>query len=465
MNSSQLQQMFSYVDEHFDAMVQELKEVCRFPGTADHPEGLRQTREYILKKWKALGIEGHTLPPDGDPPILWGQTKGDSGRTLVFYNHYDVVPEGDPSGWTNGKPYEAEIRDSRIYARGVADNKGGHFCRLHAIEALRAVRGSLPVNVKFLVEGQEETTSAYMLKMSREQPEWFRELISGDAAIWEGGLVDDEGRPYIRFGVRGDCVLRFSVQTAQVDCHGRYGATIPGAAWRLIWALASLKGPDERVLVPGFYDRVLPTTAEDRKALHDFPFDEEGLKRSIGFSSYLTGAKGDALKERLYMEPTMSVCGLDAGNLHFKPRSIVPHEASALVTCYLVADQDPDEIYHSIRRYLDDQGFSDVKVEYTSGTRAIRTDVSTPFRKVMEKAAAFVYDKPVVTEITQMGAGPAFIWRSVCPDLPILGMGPSNPSSNTHGQDENLKLEDYKNAVKYIIALLCLYGESSIEIQ
>ena len=90
------------------------------------------------------------------------------------------------------------------------------------------------------------------------------------------------------------------------------------------------------------------------------------------------------------MEPTMSVCGLDAGNLHFKPRSIVPHEASALVTCYLVADQDPDEIYHSIRRYLDDQGFSDVKVEYTSGTRAIRTDVSTPFRKVMEKAAAFV---------------------------------------------------------------------------
>lgn len=164
------------------------------------------------------------------------------------------------------------------------------------------------------------------------------------------------------------------------------------------------------------------------------------------------------------MEPTMSVCGLDAGNLHFKPRSIVPHEASALVTCYLVADQDPDEIYHSIRRYLDDQGFSDVKVEYTSGTRAIRTDVSTPFRKVMEKAAAFVYDKPVVTEITQMARDRPLSGEACVPTCRFSAWDPP-PSSNTHGQDENLKLEDYKNAVKYIIALLCLYGESSIEMQ
>lgn len=460
MNTNDMQKMFDYVDQHFNRMIDELKEVCSFRSTADDPEGLAQTRNYILKKWGSLGIEGRPLSPEADPPILWGQAKGDLDRTLVFYNHYDVVPEGDPQGWTNGKPYEADIRQGRIYARGVADNKGGHFCRLHALEAIKAIRGSLPVNVKFLVEGQEETTSAYMLEMSRSQPELLRELISADVAVWEGGLTGNDGSPYIRFGVRGDCVFHLSVKTADVDCHGRYGATIPGAAWRLVWALASLKGPDEWVRVPGFYDRIIPTTDEDHKALHQFPFDEKGLKDSIGFSSYLTGATGDQLKERLYMEPTMSVCGLDAGGLHQKPRSIVPHQASALVTCYLVADQDPDYIYRQLRQYLDDQGFSDVQVDYSSGTRAIRTDVSTPFHQVLEQAAAFVYTKPVVTEITQMGAGPAYIWRNVLPDLPIIGIGPSNPYSNTHGQDENLKLEDYKNAVKYIIALLCCYGDA-----
>lgn len=459
MDTNELQKLFSYVDEHFDSMIEELKEVCRFRSTADDMEGLKETKNYILKKWEQLGLKSRELPSKAEPPVLYGEAAGTSKHTIIFYNHYDVVPEGNPSAWSTPNPFKAEIRNGRIYARGVADNKGGHFCRLHALEALRAVKSSLPVNVKFLVEGQEETTSANMRRLCEEDPKAFKQLISADAAIWEGGLIDQEGRPYIRFGMRGDCVFRFHVKTAAVDCHGRYGAVIPGAAWRLVWALSTLKGPDERVRVPGFYDRVIPTTDEDRKILHNFPFDENDLKRTVGFTDFLTGASGDILKERLYMEPTMSICGLDAGDLHIKPRSIVPHEASALVTCYLVADQDPDEIYRSLRNYLDSQGFSDIEINYQSGTKASRTPIATPFRQVLEKAASYVYDHPAVTEITQMGAGPAFIWRSVLPDLPILGIGPSNSGSNTHGQDENLRLEDYKNAVKYIIALLCCYGE------
>ena len=462
MDKQNLQLLFEYVDQHFDEMVQELKDICSFRSVSGDKEGLKQTKNYILRKMEQLDLEHREYDdPKADSAIIASDNSGDSSKSIIFYNHYDVMPEGDPESWTNKQPFQADIRDGRIYARGVSDNKGGLLCRLHAIEAIRAVNKTLPVHLKFFYDGEEESSSYLMEKMAMEEKELFIKLIDADIAIWEGGLIDDEGNPYGRFGVRGDCSFHLSVKTAEYDCHGRYGATVPGAAWRLIWALASLKGPDEKIRIPGFYSDVIPTTQDDLEVLHAFPFDEEGFKKKTGFDHYVLNATGDELKRRLYMEPTLSVCGLDSGDLCKNARSIVPHSASALISSYLVADQDPEEIRQNLRSYLDSQGFSDIEITYGGGSKAIRTKVTTPFRQVMEQASMDVFHKPLVTEISQMGAGPAFLWREVLPDQSIVSVGPANPESHHHAQDENLRLEDYKNSIKYIIALLYAYAEQS----
>ncbi|MCD7906592.1 MAG: M20/M25/M40 family metallo-hydrolase, partial [Clostridium sp.] len=325
---------------------------------------------------------------------------------------------------------------------------------IHALETIQKVAGQLPVRVKLFVEGDEETGSPSMKKLSREEPEAYREMTRSDLCLWEGGITDDTGRPWIRYGVRGSCAFELSVKTADMDCHGRMGATVPSASWRLIWALGTLKTQDERIQIEGFYDDVVEATEADLEVLRRFPYEEEALKKRMGFDRYLLDATGDELKRRFYMEPVLSVCGLEAGELYNGPRGIVPHKAMARISFYLVADQDPERVHRLLREHLDRNGFSDVQIAYKGGSGAVRTPVDMPFTQKLFEAAKQVYSEPMVLELTQLGAGPAACFRKPWPQMPIVSVGTANGGSNHHAPDENIRVEDYRRAVKYIIALL-----------
>lgn len=456
--ADRLNDIFGYIDAHSDEMINELKDVCGFRSVAGDSKGLEGTRRFIENKMAKIGLRCLRQEVEGGNALLTSEQRGKTRNTILFYNHYDVVEEGRHELWTIDNPFRAEIIDGKIYARGVSDNKGGLFSRLHAIQAILAVCGQLPATVKFLVEGDEETSSPSMFSFAEKNPEKFRSLTEADVCVWENGRKDESGHPWARFGVRGSCAFDLRVTTAKSDTHSRMGATIPSASWRLVWALASLKDVDEKIKIDGFYDQVVPPTESDFEILRQFPYEERSQMEKLGIKTYLLGATGEELKKRVYLEPSLSICGLESGEVHNGVRGIVPCKAYARISFYLVADQDPAELGSLLRKHLDRHGFSDIEIAQVGGAnRPVRTPVDIPFRARVSEAAAKVYKEPMVIELTQLGGGPAIAIRNAWPEIPVIGFGPGNTGSNHHAPDENLKLQDYMEAVKHVAALLCSY--------
>ena len=457
-----MQKAFDYVDRHFDSMVEDLRVVCAAPSVAGNAEGLEATRKCIFSKMESLALHPSLHSVEGGNALISAWSGKESCRDkaeLLFYNHYDVVEPGRFENWRHGNPFDARIEDGRIYARGVSDDKGPLYSRLHAVQAMMAVEGKMPVGVKFLVEGDEETSSYSMTRFAVEHPDVFRELTRAEVCVWENGRNDEAGHPWLRMGVRSGMGFDLRVTTANTDVHGRMGAVMESASWRMVAALATLRTSDGRIAIEGFYDRVIPVTEQDLEVLRAFPYDEEGQKKKMGFSSYLNGATGETLKKQIYLEPAMSICGLEAGEVHNGVRGIVPHTAYARLSFYLVADQDPSELQPMLRRHFDRHGFSDIEISSLAEPhRPVRTPVDVPFRFRACEAAKQVFDKPMVIELTQLGAGPASVIRDAWPKIPVIGFGPGNTDGNHHAPDENLKLEDYRKAVKYLIALFYSYA-------
>lgn len=454
-----LQEIFDYVDQHQEEFISELAGACACISTAGNPEGLNAARTYILDRMHRAGIEESEIPVPQGNAMLFGCCEGENPKTVLFYNHYDVVEEGNWEKWRTEHPFRLEQESDMLYARGVSDDKGPLFTRIQAVKAILATRGKLPVRVKFLVEGDEETASPSMFRYQKENPEKFKEMVEADLCFWENGRRDREGRPWARFGVRGACSFNLRCTTCNTDLHGRMGATVPSASWRLVWALSTLKGPDERIAIEGFYDDVLPLTEREAEILKAFPYEEESIKEKLELKEFLLGASGNELKRRIYLEPSLSICGLEAGELYHGPRGIVPHTAWARISFYLSANQNPDKVHEQLRRHLDSRGFSDIEVEYLGGSHAVKTSTELPITKQLEKAASMVYDQPLVIELTQLGSGPAIAFRRAWEGMPIVGIGPGNTGSNHHAPDENLRVDDYIKAIKHMIAFLYEFGK------
>lgn len=453
-----IERAFAYVDEHFDEMIEELKRVASFSSVWGDDEGLEATRKEIVSKMRSVGLSP-VLHEVAEGNALIGGDVGEGAAALLFYNHYDVVEGGKPENWRTADPFAPQVCDGRLWGRGVSDDKGPLYSRIHAVQAVLAANGEMPVRVKFLVEGDEETSSPSMTKFAREQADLFREMTKADVCVWENGRNDTAGRPWLRFGVRGGTAYDLRITTAKSDVHGSFGTTIPSASWRMVWALSTLKTPDERIAIEGFYDKVRPTTESDLEVLRAFPYEEEAVRKKLGISAFLNGATGQRLKEQIYLQPALSICAIETGEAHNGVRGIVPRTAYARISFYLVADQDPAELEGMLRWHFDRHGFPDMEISQCGDiSRPVRTPVDIPFRARALQAASEVYEQPMIVELTQLGGGPADIVNDVWPDMPIVGFGPGNTEGNHHAPDENLRLEDYRNAVKYLIALFYSYA-------
>ncbi len=455
-----LKKTFEYVDQHQIEMIEDLKKICSFRSVSGDTDGLEKTRDYIQEEMEGIGLDVRRHDAKGGNALISAEKHGEAQDTILFYNHYDVVEEGKRENWITKDPFSAQLIDGKIYARGISDNKGGLFSRIHAIEAILKVCGKLPAGVKFIVEGDEETSSLSMSTFAKTNQKEFKLMSKADVCVWENGRRDEKGHPWARFGVRGSCAFDIRVKTADTDTHSRMGATIPSASWRLVWALATLKDSCEKILIEGFYDKIIKPTKTDLEVLEDFPYEEQELIKELGISHYLLDASGLELKKRIYLEPSLSICGIESGEVHNGVRGIVPSKAYARISFYLVADQDPIEIEKLLAKHFERHGFSDIEVTRLGGSNyPVRTPVDIPFRLRLMKAAEKVYEMPMVTELTQLGAGPAIIFRNAWPNLPIIGFGPANTNGNHHAPNENLKIVDYFQAIKHIIALLFSYAE------
>lgn len=427
----------------------ELGDFCRIPSISargdDRP--MVAAAQWLVRRMEHAGINARFLPVAGGFPIVYGEARGRSSKTILFYNHYDVQPPEPLEEWSSD-PFLPTERDGLLYARGVADNKGSLLSRIHAVEALRQLHEGLPVNVKFLVEGEEESGSRHLDAAVQAH----HDVLRADAAIWENARRDDLGRPTTSLGNKGICVFELRAKTAKMDTHSGFAPLYPNAAWRLTWALVALKDQGGRVKIPGFYTKVRPLTTEDERICRTVPANVEEQKARLGLKTLLPGDDPVAVNRAYFYEPAMTIQGLSSGYTGPGENAAIPSRAMARLDCRLVLDQDPDEIFALIRTYLKDQDFDDIEVEKIEGYRPMRTPLDHPFVEVVADSCRQVYGQDLVILPTTGGTSPRYVFRHV-PDMPILNLGVSYMDCRQHAPNENIRIEDYFLGAAHIAAI------------
>ncbi|MDI6894687.1 MAG: M20/M25/M40 family metallo-hydrolase [Bacillota bacterium] len=448
-----LEEAFRYVDDSQERFIADLVELCRQPSVSTSGEGMAEMPEALTRMLGRYGFSVRVIPTGGYP-IVYGEIDVGADRTLLCYKHYDVQPP-DPLHQWDSPPFEPTLRDGKLYARGVADVKGGIASFLHAVDALRQGVGSIGVNLKFLIEGEEEVASRHL----EEAVLGNKDLFSADVCIWENAFKDHQDRPMIRIGNKGMCYLELRARNLRIDHHSRWAAVLPSSAWDLVWALSSLKDRQEHVLVDGFYDGVRPVTPDEQRVLESLAMDAEPLKRESGASHLLNGAEGGRLAEMLYTRPTCNIAGMVAGYTGEGSKTVLPAEAVAKLDLRLVPDQDPVDIYNKVKRHLEERGFAGIEVRMLSATWPSKTPVSHPFVQLVLKAGEMAYGVQPVVEITSAGSGPRYVF-SQWTDMPMVALGVGYAGSQNHAPNENIRIKDYLEGVKHLAATLYLYSRA-----
>ncbi|HEY46013.1 MAG: peptidase M20 [Anaerolineae bacterium SM23_ 63] len=436
-----------------DQSLEELSRLCAQPSIAAQGLGMEPCAELVKEMLAARGFEVQILPTAGFP-VVFAERKGRSDRTLIFYNHYDVQPPEPLELWET-PPFEPTIRDGKMFARGVSDDKGHILCRLAAIDAILAVDGELPCNVKFLIEGEEEIGSVNLTPFIEDHTD----LLAADACLWEFGYVNNEGVPIQYAGLRGICYVELSIQTASRDVHsGTGGSIFPNAAWRLTWALNTLKTPDEQIRIPGFYDKVIPPTERDLQLLENLPDPSDEYKERYSLQGFIKGIEGGLeLKREAIFTPTCTICGLTSGYQGPGSKTVLPSEASAKVDFRLIPNQDPQEVLLQLRDHLNIEGYHDIEITFLGGEAPARTDPDDPFLQMVVESACEVYGVPMLIQPMSGGSGPnhAFIHHL---KLPVATAGVGYPDSRAHAPNENLVIDNFIDGVKHTARILVNFG-------
>ncbi|RME08690.1 MAG: M20/M25/M40 family metallo-hydrolase [Anaerolineae bacterium] len=439
-----------YIQTRLNDSLDELSRLCAQPSISAQKEGLQQTAQLVAEMLAQRGFATQIFPTAGAPVVFAERSGRNRQKTLLFYNHYDVQPPEPLELW-DSPPFEPTLRDGRLYARGVSDDKGHIVSRLFALDALLAVDGELPCNVKFIIEGEEEIGSVNLPAFVREH----KDLLAADACIWEFGGVNHQEIPMQYAGLRGICYVELSVQTAAVDAHSGLGGSIfPNAAWRLTWALSTLKDSDERIRIPGFYDNVVPPSERDLAYLEQLPDPAEEYRQHYGVERFVRGLRGGLeLKKAEIFEPTCTICGLTAGYQGPGSKTVLPARASAKVDFRLVPNQTPEEVLEKLRTHLDAEGFSDVQITFLGGGPPARTDPQDPFIQLVVNSARQVYGTPMQIVPMSGGSGPNYPFVHDL-GLPVATAGLGYPGTQAHAPNENMRVDLYEKHARHMVRVL-----------
>ena len=439
----------SYLEKNLEKSIAELSKLVAQPSISAQGIGLKECANLVASMLRARGFTAEIMDTDG-APVVFAERKGKTDKTLLFYNHYDVQPPEPLELWGT-PPFEPSLREGKLYGRGVSDDKGHIVSRLHAIDALLEAEGELPCNIKFIIEGEEETSSVHLHDFIRAN----MDKLKADACIWEFGGVDHREVPMQYLGLRGICYVELSVVTATTDVHsGLGGSILQNAAWRLVWALSTLKGTDEHIRIPGFYDNIIPPTARDREIMDALPDVADEYKRRFGVKGFIKGLTGGIdLKMEEVFTPTCTICGLTSGYQGPGSKTVQPAFASAKVDFRLVLGQMPEDIVKKLRTHLDAEGFSDVKINFLGGEPAARTDPDDSFVRTVVQSAEEVYEFPMELVPMVGGSGPSYPFVHDL-GLPVATAGLGHPDSRAHAPNENVRVDLYLKHARHMARVI-----------
>ncbi len=450
--------VIDFIHVNRERYLEELKALLAIPSISALPEhvgDVRRCAEWCEAEMRRVGLQNTRLIETPGNPVVYGDWLGAPGApTILFYGHYDVQPV-DPLALWESPPFEATIRDGEIYARGAADDKGQVFMHLKAVEAHLGRNGRLPVNMKFIIEGEEEVGSAHLDDFIRAH----KGDLGADVVVISDSAMFARGVPSICYGLRGLVYFQIDLRGSSTDLHsGVFGGALANPGFVLAQMIAQMKDRGGHIKIPGFYDAVRPLQDEERKAWATLPFNEKNYKKDFGIPK-LHGETGYTTLERTWARPTLEVNGLLSGFTGEGAKTVLPAVAMAKISMRLVPDQDPDVIADLFEKYVKElaPGTVELKVTRMHGGKPWMTSYDHPFVKAAGRAIEKGFGRtPIFTR--EGGSIPVVATFQEELGLPSVLFGVGLPDENAHAPNEKLDVSNFHNG---IVASAFLYDEFS----
>ncbi len=445
-----------HVDSHMDELVSDLQMLIRQPSVSAKNEGIEKCATLVKKLLKKSGVKSEILRLKKDvAPIVFGEIKSKQNpkKTLMFYNHYDVQP-AEPFDLWDDPPFSGTKKGNKIFGRGATDDKGELITRIKAVDACLKTTGDVPCNIKFVIEGEEETGSAHIEEYLKK----YKKKFSCDGVIWEFGYVDAKNRPIIGLGMKGLLFVELSVKESIRDAHSSLAVLIKNPAWRLIEAVNTLRNSNGKVLIKDWYKEVSSFSKNDLKLIQNEPFDENVFKKEFGINSFVGNKKGMDAKKALVGGATCNIAGFVSGYTGDGAKTVLPGSALVKIDFRLIPKMDPKKQVLRLKNHLKSKGFSDVGIKVYHGEAAARTDSSHPFVSQVKNAADKSFGKSILN-VSNAGTGPMYPFVEIL-NAPCISVGSTYMFSRIHSPNEFARIDLLKKTTKCMCEIMGNFGNS-----
>jgi acetylornithine deacetylase/succinyl-diaminopimelate desuccinylase-like protein len=435
-------------------LVSELQTLIRQPSVSAKNEGIEECAQLVKKMLKKSGIKSEILRIKNVVPIVYGEIKSkkNPNKTLMFYNHYDVQP-AEPFDLWDDPPFSGKIKGNKIFGRGSSDDKGELITRIKAVEACLKTTGDVPCNIKFVIEGEEETGSAHIDQYLKK----YQKKFSCDGVIWEFGYVDSKNRPIIGLGMKGLLYVELSVKESVRDAHSSLAVLIKNPAWRLIEAIQTLRDSDGKILIKDWHKETTPLSKKDLETISKEPFDEQSFKKEFGVKSFVGNLRGLNAKKALVGGATCNIAGFVSGYIGDGAKTVLPGNALVKIDFRLVPKMDPKKQALRLKRHLKSKGFGDISVKIYHGEAAARTNPSDPFVSQVKEAADQSFGQSILN-VSNAGTGPMHSFVNVL-HAPCISIGGTYMFSPIHSPNEFARIDLLKKTTKCICLIMEKFGK------
>jgi acetylornithine deacetylase/succinyl-diaminopimelate desuccinylase-like protein len=468
-------------DDDDDDAITDLQTLIRQPSVSAKNQGLVSCAQVVVQIMRKAGIDSRLLYLDNllkaeqedidppfptSPPLVYGEVKSKSnpnGKTILFYNHYDVQPVEPIELWDED-PFSGKVAGNFIFGRGSADDKGELITRIKAVEYYLKKTGDVPCNIKFIVEGEEEIGSIHLKKYLS----LYRERFECDGVIWESGFVDASGRSIISLGQKGILSVEIISKGPSRDTHSGLAVLIENPAWKLVNILNSIRDDKGEILIKDWYEEVRQFTIEELSFINKEPFDEEALKKEYGITKFLNNAKGIEVKKAFEGFPTCNISGLVSGYISEGSKTVLPSIAIAKLDFRLVPDMIPKIQIKRLRKHIkayrsqNNDNYDDIEVRFLDGEPASRTPLHHPFVNIVKEAAAEVYGD-VIINVSSAGTGPMYYFDKIL-GVPSVCIGGSDISNRAHSPNEYMRIDSLNKTIKCITVILKKFGDINLNL-
>ena len=447
-------------------LLTDLQRLIRQPSVSIKNAGLEECASIVAETMQHSGIVTKILRLEDDdmrivPPIVYGEVNSKSnpkGKTILFYNHYDVQPV-EPIGLWKRHPFSGDISEGKIWGRGAADDKGELIVRIKGVNSFLREQKDVPCNIKFLVEGEEEIGSPHLSKYLEK----YRHIFSCDAIVWEFGYVDTKNRPIINLGMKGMLYVELTSFGPSLDIHSSMAVLVQNPAWKILKAVVSLYDENTgRITIKDWYNEVKPLTDEELSFISNQPaFDEEAFKKKYHISEFVARRKGENVRIALADSPTCNISGIESGYIDTAAKTVLPSLAKARIDFRLVPGMTPSLQFNRLQEHLLQKRFKDISIRCIHGSAPSRTEFRHPFVDIVKKSAQSVFGRDPVVNLSSAGSGPMYLLVKTL-KAPCAAVGCSYIFSNIHSHNEYARIDLLARGIKLIEEIILRFARSSL---